>query len=180
MRADLPHPAVGRKQGDPGGVESRALRRDVHVPAVSRDTPERQRGDERGGPERGLLRSGPRARSPCAADPSNALVAGDAAHHASDGRHQVDVPVRVPGEREDPPGAGQRRLGADLARELSRADAAAEHAFGELGEAQKATVIIHEAPDRGRIAHRPPANKVDVQADLEVGLHPGLGCRLGG
>ena len=88
--------------------------------------------------------------------------------------------MRVPRLREDSPGARHRRLSADLGGELAGADAAAEKPFGELGEPEKPSLGVDEAPDRRRVAHRPAADEVDVQANLEVRLHPCLRRRLGG
>jgi hypothetical protein len=92
----------------------------------------------------------------------------------------MHLTMRVPGERQDPPGTRQGRLRADLGGDLARTDAAAEEAFGELGEPQKPALAVHEAPDHCRIAHRPAADKIDVQTNLQVRLHPGLRSRLGG
>ena len=63
----------------------------------------------------------------------------DATHHPRDRRHQVHVPVRVPGERLDPPLPGARGLRADLGRELGETDAAAE-------EAQSAKIAVPRKP----------------------------------
>ena len=87
--------------------------------------------------------------------------------------------VRVPGERHDAPGTREGGLRADLGGHVAGADAAAQEAFGELGEPQEPPVIVDEAPDRPRIAHRPATHEIDVEADLEVRLHPRLGSRLG-
>src|SRR5438270_835740 len=85
-------------------------------------------------------RTGPRPWRSGTANPADSLVAGDPTHDPGHRRHQVDVTVRVPGQREDPPGACQRRLRADLGGELTGSNAAAEEAFGELGEAEKSAV----------------------------------------
>jgi hypothetical protein len=78
----------------------------------------------------------------------------------------MHLTMRVPGERQDPPRTGQRRLRADLGSDLARADAAAEEALGELGEPQKPALAVHEARYRCGIAHTPATNKVDVQPYL--------------
>src|SRR5206468_3604917 len=162
VSADLSHPAEGGEKRDAGGVEAWPLGRYVDIPAVSRDAAEGQGGDKGCRPKRALLGSGPRSWRSGTANPANSLLTGDPTHDPGHWRHQVDVTVRVPGQREDPPGARQRCLLADLGRELTGSDAAAEKAFGELGEAEKSAVSIHQAPDRGRVTHRPPAHEIDV------------------
>src|SRR5207253_7699446 len=132
VRADLPYPAVGREQRHAGGVEARTLGGDVDVPAIPRDPSEREPRDERRRAERRLLGTGPRARAAGTTDPTDTLVAGDAAHDSGDRRHQMGVAVRVPGQRKDSPGASQGRLRPDLGRELARPHASAEKPSGEL------------------------------------------------
>src|SRR5256886_1518420 len=166
VRADPSRPAEGGQKRHAGSVEAWPLGRYVDVPPVSRDAAEGEGGDKGGRPKRALLGSGPRPWRSGTANPANSLVTGDPTYDPGHRRHQVDVTVRVPGQREDPPGARQRRLRADLGRELTGSDAAAEKAFGELGEAEKSAVPVHQAPDRGRVTHRPPAHEIDVQAYL--------------
>ena len=181
MRSDLPQSSIGRKERDPCRVEARPLGSHVDVPAVPRYAPVRHGRDERGGAERRLLWSAPGTRRPGAADPPHALVTSHAPDHEGHRRHQMHMAVRVPREREDPPGTRQSRLGADLAGELARADAAAEKPLGELDDPNKPPLLfVDEAPDRRRVAHRPPADEVDVQTDLKVRLHPRQCGRLGG
>ena len=85
----------------------------------------------------------------------------------------MGVPMRIPRERRDAPLARASHLGAHLGRKLGRADAAREHAAGELSERPEPPFAIDEARHRRRLAHRRATHEIDVKADLELGLAPG-------
>src|SRR3989454_4246676 len=180
MRSDLPHPSVRGEERDARRIEAWPLRRYVDVPAVPGYASVGERRHERGGAQCRFLWSGPGARRPRSTDPANALVTGDAAYHAGHRRYEVHVAMRVPRLRDDSPGARHGRLGADLGGELAGTDTAAEKPFCELGEPEKPSLGVDEAPDQRRVADRPATHEVDVQANLEVRLHPRLRRRLGG
>jgi len=82
----------------------------------------------------------------------------------------MHMPVRVPGQRGHAPRAGQRDLRAQLGRDFVRADPAGEQSAREFGEAKEPALAVTDARDRGRVAHRPTPDEIEMDADFQVAL----------
>src|SRR5207253_1472985 len=161
-------------------VERAARARARHLRNAPADRAVERGADERGGVDRGALRPGP-ARRGAAAHPAHAFLTRDAAHDAGDGRHEVHVSMRVPGERRDSPTAREGDLRADLGGELVRADASDREPAGELREGMEPSIVVAQARYGCRIGDGSAADEVEVEAGLEIVLGPGeRGGLLGG
>src|SRR5439155_20088763 len=159
-----------QKRG-PRRIRTWPLGGQIHVPARAGDPPVCEGRGQRRRTQHRLLGTGPELRRPGPPYPADAIVVCDAAYHARDRRHQVNVPVRVPGERTMTPGASQSSLCADLGGEIRRSNSSGEEAPRELREAPEVALSVTEAGHARGIAHRLAADKVEVQSDLEVGFH---------